>query len=123
MKKLFLAVLLLIGSSIVTKAHQESIIKVELRVQNDKPITNGIPVPKSPVIPPDVYLDDHTLYIGCIVDDFTIQLIDDTNAVVYSAFVLNGTTTIVLPSTLTGEYELSIIPNNGIYYFNGDITL
>lgn len=87
MKKLIFTALLLVGSAIVTKAHQEESIrfKVELTVQYDKPVTNGNPVPKSPVTPPDVYLDDHTLYIDNIGGDCTVQLTDDTDTVVYSA--------------------------------------
>ena len=123
MKKLIFAALLLVGSTIVTKAHQEESIriKVELSVQNEKPIPNGNPVPKSPVTPPDVYLDDHTLYIDNIGGDCTVQLTDDTDTVVYSVYVTYGTTSVILPSTLTGTYGLSIIPDDGAYYFYGEI--
>ena len=123
MKKLIFAALVLVGSTIVTKAHQEESIriKVELSVQNEKPITNGNPVPKSPVTPPDVYLDDHTLYIDNIGGDCTVQLTDDTDTVVYSVYVTYGTTSVILPSTLTGTYGLSIIPDDGAYYFYGEI--
>ena len=123
MKKLIFAALLLVGSTIVTKAHQEESIriKVELSVQNEKPITNGNPVPKSPVTPPDVYLDDHTLYIDNIGGNCTVQLTDDTDTVVYSVYVTYGTTSVILPSTLTGTYGLSIIPDDGAYYFYGEI--
>lgn len=123
MKKLIFAALLLVGSAIVTKAHQEESIKfkVELTVQYDKPVTNGNPVPKSPVAPPDVYLDDHTLYIDNIGGDCTVQLTDGTDTVVYSVYVTYGTTSVILPSTLIGTYGLSIIPDDGAYYFYGEI--
>lgn len=121
MKKLFFAVLLLAGSAIVTKAHKEESIrvKVELNAQYDKPVTNGIPVPKSPTIPPNCYLDGHTLYIDDIGGDFTIQLTDETDTMVYSTYVTYGTTSVILPSTLTGNYGLSIIPDDSAYYFYG----
>ena len=126
MKKLLFAFLLLIGSANVTSAQQmeqNNLPKITFQVQIKKPINGGNPVPKSPVTPPDVYLDDHTLYIDSIGSDSTIQLTDDTETVVYSVYVPDGTTTVVLPSTLTGDFELSVIPDDGIYYFCGDITL
>ena len=119
MKKLIITALLLMGSTIITKAHQEESLrfKVELSVRNDKPVYGGIPVPKSPVIPPDVWLDDHTLYIDSIGCDCTVQLTDASNVVVCSVFVPDGTTVVQLPSTLSGTYELSIIPDSGSYYW------
>ena len=124
MRKLIIAAMLLIGSANVTNAYQGiDLPTITLQVRIKKPLTNGLPFPKNPITIPEVYLDDHTLYIDNIGDDSTIELTDENDDVVYSVFVTNGTTTVVLPSTLTGIYELSIIPETGDFYFSGEIEL
>ncbi|MBQ4392270.1 MAG: hypothetical protein II826_04060 [Prevotella sp.] len=124
MKKLLLAFCLLIASANVTNAYQEiNLPAITLQLRIKKPVGGGLPFPKNPVTIPEVYLDDHTLYVDNIGDDATIELTDENETVVYSVFVTNGTTTVVLPSTLTGIYELSIIPETGDYYFSGEIEL
>lgn len=124
MRKLIIAAMLLIGSANVTNAYQGiDLPAITLQARIKKPLTNGLPFPKNPITIPEVYLDDHTLYIDNIGDDSTIELTDENDDVVYSVFVTNGTTTVVLPSTLTGIYELSIIPETGDYYFSGEIEL
>lgn len=115
---------MLIASANVTNAYQEiNLPAITLQLRIKKPVGGGLPFPKNPVTIPEVYLDDHTLYIDNIGDDATIELTDENETVVYSVFVTNGTTTMVLPSTLTGIYELSIIPETGDYYFSGEIEL
>ena len=84
------------------------------------PIIGGNPLPKSPVEPPMVSLDDHTLYLYDVAYDFTLMLVDENDDVVYSTFVPANTASLVLPSTLTGTYTLMLIPN-GTYYFEGEI--
>lgn len=121
---MFYAFLLLIGSAIVTSAFQEpgEFPRIIFQVEVRKPVNGGLPVPKDPVTIPDVYLDDHTLYIDSIGYDSTIELADEYDNVVYSAFVPDGTTTVFLPSTLTGTYGLSLIPETGYYYFYSEIV-
>lgn len=125
MKKLFIAILLLIGITCVSNARQEEFIwpKISFEVAIKKPVTVGNPLPRNPVTTPDVYLDDHTLYIDSIGYDSTIQLTDETGTIVYSISVSEGTTLVVLPSTLTGTYGLSLIPETGNYFFYGEISL
>jgi hypothetical protein len=53
----------------------------------------------------------------------TVQLLDEDGYVVYTTFVPASTPTVVLPSTLSGDYELRLIPSGSAYYFYGDITL
>jgi len=96
-------------------------IRLELCIPND-PIIGGFPMPKSPVEPPMVSLDDHTLYIYDVAYDFTLMLVDENDDVIYSTFVPANTASVVLPSTLTGTYTLQLIPN-GTYYFEGEIEL
>lgn len=117
--------MLLIGSANVINAHQNATngVDVTLECQRKKPVTNGNPVPKSPVVVPYAYLDGHTFYIDSIGCDSDIVLTDGNGTVVYSTLISNGTTSVSLPSTLEGTFEISIIPEDGIYYFYGMIEL
>ncbi|MBQ5981841.1 MAG: DUF3244 domain-containing protein [Prevotella sp.] len=77
--------------------------------------------PKSPIMPPSVSLDDHTLYFDTPCDGCTLNIVDENDVVVYTLFIPTGTTSLVLPSTLSGEYVLQIIRSN--YLFWGYVTL
>ena len=124
MKKVLFAILL---SMITLHAFSERPVfywgdLVQLQVQIYDPVISGNSMPKSPVEPPMVSLDDHTLYLYDVAYDFTLMLVDENDDVVYSTFVPANTASLVLPSTLTGTYTLMLIPN-GTYYFEGEIEL
>lgn len=76
---------------------------------------------KGPVDVPEVSLDDHTLYFDTPCDGYTLNIVDENDVVVYSIVIPVGTTSWVLPATLSGEYELQLISGN--YCFWGMITL
>ncbi len=94
---------------------------VELNVTWDDPTNLGNPVPKTPVQIPEVSLDDHTLYFFTPCDGYTLNLVDENDVVVYTIVIPAGTTSWILPATLSGEYELQLISGN--YCFWGMITL
>jgi len=76
---------------------------------------------KGPVLIPEVSLDDHTLYFDTPCDGYTLNIVDENDVVVYTIVIPAGTTSWVLPATLSGEYELQLISGN--YCFWGMITL
>lgn len=76
---------------------------------------------KGPVQVPEVSLDGHTLYFDTPCDGYTLNIVDENDVVVYSIVIPVGTTSWVLPATLSGEYELQLISGN--YCFWGMITL
>ena len=76
---------------------------------------------KGPVQVPEVSLDDHTLYFFTPCDGCTLNLVDENDVVVYTIVIPAGTTSLVLPATLSGNFELQIIRGN--YCFWGEITL
>lgn len=80
------------------------------------------PLPKSPINPPQATLDGHVLTFTTSHADFVLTLLDEDGDEVYTVFVPAATTTVVLPSTLTGLFELQLYPG-GSYYFSGDIVL
>ena len=76
---------------------------------------------KGPVQIPEVSLDDHTLYFFTPCDGYTLNLVDENDVVVYTIVIPAGTTSWVLPASLSGEYELQLISGN--YCFWGMIAL
>lgn len=71
---------------------------------------------KSPVVPPSVSIDDHTLYLysGCA--GATLQVVNALGVAVYTEELYETTTEVELPETLVGEYELQILRGNFCFY-------
>lgn len=82
---------------------------------------NGGGRPRTPVLPPTIAIDGHTLYIigGCVGAELALVSADDEE--VYTASLPEGTTLLVLPEWLQGTYELQI--RRGQYIFVADIEL
>ena len=74
---------------------------------------------RNPIEVPEVDLDVHTLtfYTSCFSN--TLRLVNDEDEVVYTTIITSDT--LILPSTLEGEYEIQII--QGQWYFYGWIEL
>jgi len=89
---------------------------------DSKPLS-GIPT-KSPILVPGLDLTNGILtftdgnYSNC-----TLTLLDEDGEVVWQTVVYAGINTVVLPSSLSGEYEIRLIPDGSNYYFYGLITL
>ena len=94
--------------------------EVPLEVSKTNPAVPDDPH-KGPVQIPELSLDDHTLYFFTPCDGYTLNLVDENDVVVYTIVISVGTTSWVLPASLSGEYELQLISGN--YCFWGMITL
>ena len=94
---------------------------VVLQVGYDEPDWGDDGLQKTPILIPEVSLDDHTLIFDTPCDGCTLRLVDANNNVVYSTVIPTGTTSLVLPSSLSGEYKILIIQDN--LYFYGYINL
>ena len=81
----------------------------------------GIKYPKSPIQPPYVSLDDHTLYIWSQHNGYTVTLLDDNGTVVCQTYVAAGMQYAVLQSTLSGSFVLQL--SDDTYLFTGMIDL
>ena len=77
--------------------------------------------PRSPILIPEVDLEDCTLTFYTPCDGCVLRLIDENDVVVYSTVIPTGATSLVLPSYLSGEYEIQIVQGN--IYFYGYIVL
>lgn len=81
--------------------------------------------PRTPIRPPHVSLDSHTLYISGVHSGYTLYLIGnlgDEPEVVYQVIIPEGMNSVVLPADITGTYELQL-HNGGAYYFYCEIIL
>ena len=72
---------------------------------------------RNPITIPSVSLEDYTLTFSTPCYGYTLELVDENDAVVYTTIITSDT--LVLPSTLSGEYQLRLIPNDGgsIYFY------
>lgn len=76
---------------------------------------------RSPILVPHVGIDGYTLTFFTHCDGCTLRLLDEDNNVVYSAVISSGTSTLVLPSYLSGDYRIEII--RGAFCFWGYVEL
>ena len=124
MKKIVFTILLSIMSAYSFAQNSQIILGdlVHCQVRYDHPVVGGNPFPKSPILVSTVSIDGHTLYIYDVAYDMTLVLVDEDDEVVYSVFVPANTSTVYLPTTLTGDFQLLLIPDED-YYFAGEISL
>ena len=116
MKKLLLAMFLLIGGGDFAFGQQ-----IPMQIIKNQPIGQNNPL--APPRPWYITQDENILTLPAFEDDLTLQLLDEDETIVYSSYIPAGTTQIVLPSTLSGEYELRLIPFSATYYYRGYIVL
>ena len=122
MKRIILGLALIFASSFSGVKAQETIgDEIDLEVDIFDPTGSHEPIEKGPVLVPTVCIEGHTLYFATSCDGCTLRLLDENDAVVYSTVIPTGTTSLVLPSFLSGEYEIQIIQGNLCFY--GYITL
>ncbi len=99
-------------------ANQED---VDLQVGYEDPDDGNDGQQKGPVLIPYVCIDGYSLSFITPCDGCTLRLLDENDIVVYSTVIPTGTTSLMLPSYLSGEYEIQIIRGN--IYFYGYIIL
>ena len=118
MKKIsfILIVMLLIGGTLSSTA-----ASIELKGGRINPTGSTTGHSKSPMTPWYIDLDDNVITMDATPCDYTLNLYDEDDEVVYSVFVPAGSTMIVLPSTLSGSFEIRF--ETDTYYYYGDITL
>lgn len=92
-------------------------VPVALQVTAVDPTTNQGGNPRSPVLVPEVSIEDYTLTFTTPCYGYTLELLDEDGDVVYTTIV--NSTTVNLPSTLSGEYQLRLIPDGSSIYFYG----
>lgn len=89
-------------------------------VWNDPSNTNT-PVPKTPIPPLLISQDGNVLTLPATPVDYMLELRDENGILVYYTFIPQGTTQIVLPSTLSGDFEIRLVAD--AYYYIGLIII
>mgnify|MGYP006916029744 CR=1 FL=1 len=122
MKKLLIVFLVMAYSvNMDAQSIHEYGAPVMLSVHVFHPTQAGINFPKSPVQPPEVYLDGYTLYIVSSHADYTLVVEDTDETEVYQTSVPSSVSTVVLPSSLSGTYILKL--ETDTFIFEGEIEL
>lgn len=115
-------ILLMIVSAFMlsTSLWAKTIVPLSVCIEDDEqPGTNGNP--RSPIEVPLVYIDDHTLTFAVGHPDYTLIIKDEDGTVAYSTVVYSIQTQVVLPSSLSGDYEIQLVMGN--WLFTGWINL
>jgi len=118
MKKFLLAAMFLIGGGNYAFGTTN---EIPMQIINKSSGAGGNT--RMPPRPWYIMQDDFTLTLPAFDYDYTLVLFDEEGVVVFSADYSAGTTTVTLPSTLSGELELRIVPYSATYYYRGYIEL
>lgn len=118
MKKFFLFML---GAFLISmSSFAQELIPLTVSLDDDyTPISHGHP--KTPITAPKVYIDDYTLLFEANHPEYVLNIKDEDNNVVYSTVVSSTQTQVVLPSTLSGDYQIELVM--GYWHFTGWINL
>ena len=95
---------------------------LQFEVRWSGPVSGSLPIHRSPIAYPSVSIDDYILYFYDIDTYFTIQIINDKGELVYTVSKYPDSTTLILPSELSGNFELRIYYGSN-YYFYCDVFL
>lgn len=121
MKKVFLVFCMLLFVGISFANTQRVCGAVPLQVGITDPTQGHKPIERSPVVIPSINLDGYTLYFETPCDGSVLCLLDEDGDVVYSTVIPTNASSLVLPSYLSGKYEIQIV--QGSIYFWGYIEL
>lgn len=125
LRSLLLLVIVLGGALFSYADPLPSSVPIILQVGWHDPTSGSGERPRNLINPPSASLDDHTLYINSEHPAYTLYLVDTTGEepdVVYQVYVPANVNVVVLPSTLSGTYELQLY-DGGDYYFYSEIEL
>ena len=103
----------------MTAICQASPVQIDVACHINDPL-GPYPFPRSPVLLPTAYIDDYTLSFENLWGSYVLQLVQDGETV-YTTVIPAGTVSVVLPSTLTGDYEFRLVADS--YYYYGNISL
>lgn len=76
---------------------------------------------KTPPVPLVISQDGNILTLPVTTVNYTLELRDENGTIVYTAYLPIGTTQIVLPISLSGDFEIRLVADT--YYYIGYINL
>lgn len=118
MKKLLL---FLFGAFLLsTSVSAQVLVPLTVCIEEDEQ-PGGPGYPKTPITTPKVYIDDYTLLFEANHPEYVLNIKDEGDNVVYTTTVYSTQTQVVLPSILSGDYQIELVM--GYWLFTGYITL
>ena len=111
---------LMIGGSDSFASEIPEPIPLSVMIEDPIPIIPGLG--KGPESAPTITQDGYEFSFQSSHPAYTLYIVED-DVVVYSVLVSLSTTSVILPSWLSGEYELQLHPDDCNYYFYGYIEL
>ena len=116
MKKLIIFLLFLVGGGTFAFGAQ-----IPMQIIDPSLPSGGHPY--APVRPWYITQDDYAFTLAATPEDYTLVVLDEEDEVVYSDILLSGSTMFVLPTTLSGDFEIRLVPYASTYYYRGYIEL
>ena len=116
MKKLLLLALLLIGEGTFAFG-----ARIPMHIVDESAASAGATY--APARPWYITQEDYAFSLATTPEDYTLVLLDEDGEVVYTDTLPSGSTMFVLPSTLSGSYELRLVPFSSTYYHRGYLEL
>lgn len=116
MKKFLITVLILLGG-LFSKAYAEYPQIIPLQIINEDGVNEGN-TKNAPLVVTQNY---NVLTLSSTQEDYMLQLRDANGAVVYNCYIPAGITQIILPTSLSGSFEIRLITDS--YYYIGYIVL
>ena len=114
-RKLVLFVFLLIGGGCFSYGAQQ----IPMHIINPEGVGNG----HTYAPPRPWYINENVLTMSETPEDYTLVLLDEDGEIVYSDTLPSGSTMFVLPSTLSGSFEIRLMPFASTYYYRGYLEL
>ena len=102
-----------------TSMSAQVLVPLTVGIIDEQPGGNGHG--KSPMLAPTVYIDDYTLLFEVDHPEYVLYIKDEDDNVVYSTVVYSTQTQVVLPSTLSGNYQIELVMD--YWLFKGWINL
>lgn len=121
-RKHFLFISLLTAMLSLTSVSTYAVpVSIPLHAGYEDPNNGDLGQHKGSIPIPSISLDDYSLIFNTPCDGYTLRLLDEDGVVVYSIVIPTDTTSLVLPSTLSGDYQIELVM--GYWHFTGWINL
>ena len=116
-RKLFLFVFLLIGVGSFSYGAQQ----IPMQIIDEIPPSGGHSY--VPARPWYIIQDENVFTLATTPEDYTLVLLDEDGEIVYTDTLFSGSTMFILPSTLSGNFEIRLMPFASTYYYRGYLEL
>ena len=108
MKRILISSFLILLMSLNVMAWE--LVPLTVSFDDDKPI--GHSTPRTPISVPKVYIEDYTLSFGINHPEYVLIIKDENGQEVYTTTVFSTQPNVILPSTLSGNYEINLVMSN-----------